>query len=90
MHRCISWGLGAILVQNNKQNEVKVIVYKSGICDGYEKKIGAYKLEILVIMFAYKIWRKLHARKFTLYTYNQGLTFIRTNKDITNKYIRWF
>lgn len=82
-------GIGALLSRIKNEKEV-AIAYASRITTRYEKNYFSHELEGLGLLFALKIWRVyLLGKKFKIRTDNIALTFIKQNKNHTNKLARW-
>ena len=78
-------GLGCVLMQGGK-----VVVYASRKLKPHEKNYPTHDLELVVIMFALKIWRHyLYGEKCFIYTDHKSLKYLLSQIDLTLRQHRW-
>ena len=71
-------GFGCIFLQNDR-----VVAYASRQLMPYENNYPAYDLELVVVVFALKIWRCYLCRvKFEIYSDHKSLKYLFTHRDL--------
>ena len=71
-------GLGCVLMQNDK-----VIVYASRKLKKHEENYPTHDLELVVLVFALKIWRHyLYGAPYMIFTDHKSLQYIFTQKEL--------
>ncbi|KAJ0497126.1 putative nucleotidyltransferase, Ribonuclease H [Helianthus annuus] len=78
-------GLGCVLMQREK-----VIAYASRKLKTHERNYTTHDLELVVVVFALKIWRHyLYGTKCTIYTDHKSLEHIFKQKELNMRQRRW-
>ncbi|GJY13267.1 putative reverse transcriptase domain-containing protein [Tanacetum coccineum] len=78
-------GLGAVLIQREK-----VIAYTSRQLKPNEEKYTTHDLELGVVVFALKIWRRyLYGTKYTMFTDHKSLQHILDQKELNMRQRHW-
>ncbi|KAJ9180944.1 hypothetical protein P3X46_009128, partial [Hevea brasiliensis] len=78
-------GLGCVLMQ-----EGKVVAYASRQLRPHEQNYPTHDLELVVIIFALKIWRHyLYGEKCYIYTDHKSLKYLPTQKELNLRQRRW-
>ncbi|GJV94242.1 putative reverse transcriptase domain-containing protein [Tanacetum coccineum] len=78
-------GLGAVLMQREK-----VIAYTSHQLKIYEKNYAIHDLELIVVVFALKMWRHyLYGTKCVVFTDHKSLQHILDSKELNMRKHRW-
>ena len=71
-------GLGCVLMQDRK-----VVAYASRQLKPHEQKYPTHDLELVAVVFAFKIWRhSLYGEKCRIFTYHKSLKYLLTKKDL--------
>ena len=82
-------GIGAMLFQETKEKR-KYILFAARSLSESERRYSTPKKELLAIIYAFKKFHPyIWGTRFTLYTDNQPLTFIKTQKILTNMAFSW-
>ena len=77
--------LGCVLMQSGK-----VIAYGSRQLKNHEQNYPTHDMELVVIVFALKIWRHyLYNKQFEVYSNHKSLTYIFTQRDLNMRQRRW-
>ena len=78
-------GLGCVLMQGGK-----VVAYSSRQLKTHEQNYPTYDLELAAVVFALKLWRcYLYGEKFQVYSDQESLKYIFTQKDLNLRHRRW-
>ena len=78
-------GLGCVLMQNGK-----VVAYTSHQLKNYEKNYPTHDLELAVVVFALKIWRRyLYGERCEIFTNHKSLKYFFTQKELNMRQWRW-
>ncbi|WMV32687.1 hypothetical protein MTR67_026072 [Solanum verrucosum] len=78
-------GLGCVLMQNGK-----VIAYASKQLKVHEKNYPTHDLELVVVVFALKIWRHyLYGVHVDIFTAHKSIQYTLTQKEFNLKQKRW-
>ena len=78
-------GLGCVLMQVGK-----VVAYASRQLKPHEQNYPNHDLELLVVVFALKIWRHyLYGEKCRIFTDHKSLKYLLTQKDLNLRQRRW-
>ncbi|KAJ8039583.1 hypothetical protein HOLleu_17347 [Holothuria leucospilota] len=85
-----STGLGAVLMQRNKESDTKVIAFASKSLKGAERNYSATELECLAVVWAFEKWRPyIESSHITVFTDHQALVWMLRNKTLKGKLLRW-
>ena len=78
-------GLGRVLMQDGK-----VVAYASKKLKPHEQNYPTHDLELVVVLFALKIWRHyLYGEKCRIYTDHKSLKYLLTQKELNLRQQRW-
>ena len=78
-------GLGCVLMQQGK-----VIAYASKQLKPYEQNYPTHDLELVVVIFALKIWRHyLYDEACEIYTDHKSLKYLFSQKELNMRQRRW-
>ena len=78
-------GLGCVLMQDGK-----VVAYASRQLKPHEQNYPTHDLELVVVVFALKIWRYyLYGEKCRIFTDHKSLKYLLTQKDLNLRHYRW-
>ena len=78
-------GLGCVPMQ-----EGKVVAYASRQLKSHEKNYPTHDLELVVIVFAQKIWRHyLYEEKCFIYTNHKSLKYLPSQRELNLRQRRW-
>ena len=78
-------GLGCVLMQDGK-----VVAYASRQLKPHEKNYPTHDLELVVVVFALKIWRhNLYGEKCRIFTDQKSLKYLLTQKYLNLRQRRW-
>ena len=78
-------GLGCVLMQDRK-----VVAYASKQLKPHEHNYPTHDLELVVVVFALKIWRHyLYGEKCRIYTDRKSLNYLLTQKELNLRQHRW-
>ena len=78
-------GLGCVLMQDGK-----VVAYASRQLKPHEQNYPTHDLELVVVVFALKIWRQyLYGEKCRIFTDHKSLKYLLTQKDLNLRQRRW-
>ena len=78
-------GLGCVLMQ-----EGKVVAYASRQLKPHEKNYPTHDLELVVIVFALKIWRHyLYGEKCFIYIDHKSLKYLPSQRELNLRQRRW-
>ena len=71
-------GLDCVLMQQGK-----VVAYASRLLRKHEVNYPTHDLEMIVVIFALKIWRHyLYSKKYEVYTDHKSLQYIQQQRDL--------
>ena len=78
-------GLGWVLMKY-----AKVVAYASRQLKPHEQNYPTHDLELVVVVFALKIWRHyLYGEKYRIYTDHKSLKYLLTQKELNLRQWRW-
>ena len=78
-------GLGYVLMQ-----EKKVVAYASKQLKLYEENYPTHDLELVVVVFALKIWRHyLYGAQFHVFSDRKSLKYLFDQKELNMRQRRW-
>ena len=78
-------GLEAVLMQHDKG-----VAYASRQLKDYERNYPTHDLELIVVVFALKIWQHyLYGAHCTIYTDHQGMKYFFTQKNLNMRQRIW-
>ena len=78
-------GLGCVLMQHGK-----VVAYASRQLKPYEQNYPTHHLELVVVVFALKIWRHyLYGETCEIYTYRKSLKYLFSQKKLNMRQRKW-
>ena len=78
-------GLGCVLMQDGK-----VVAYASRQLKPHEQNYPTHDLELVVVVFALKIWRHyLYGEKCIIYTDHKNFKYLLTRKELNLRQWRW-
>ena len=78
-------GLGYVLMQSGG-----VVAYGSRQLKNHEKNYSTHDLELVAIVFSFKIWRHyLYGEQFEVCSYHKSLKYIFTQRDLNMRRRRW-
>ena len=78
-------GLGCVLMQDGK-----VVAYASRQLKPHEQNYPTHDLELVVVVFALKIWQHyLYSEKCRIYTNHKSLKYLLTQKELNLRQRRW-
>ena len=78
-------GLGCVLMQDGK-----AVAYASRQLKPHEQNYPTHDLELVVVVFALKIWRHyLYGEKCRIYTDHKNLKYLLTQKELNLRQWRW-
>ena len=68
----------------------KVVAYASRQLKPYEKNYPTHDLELVVVVFTLKIWRRyLYGEKFEVYSNHKSLKYLFTQRDLNMRQQCW-
>ena len=68
----------------------KVVAYASRQLKNYEKNYPTHDLELVVVVFALKIWRHyLYGERYKIFTDHKSLKYFFTQKELNIRQRRW-
>ena len=77
--------LGCVLMQDGK-----VVAYASRQLKSHEQNYPTHDLELVVVVFALKIWRHyLYGERCRIYTDHKSLKYLLTHKELNLRQRRW-
>ena len=78
-------GMGCVLMQSGK-----VIAYSSRQLKNHEQNYPTHDMELVVIVFALKIWHHyIYSEQFEVYSNHKSLMYIFTQRDLNMRQRRW-
>ena len=78
-------GLGCVLMQDDK-----VVAYASRKVKPHEQNYPTHDLELVVVVFALKIWRHyLYGERCRIYTDHKSLKYLLTQRELNLRQRRW-
>ena len=78
-------GMGCLLMQDGK-----VVTYASRLMKPHEQNYPTHDLELVVVVFALKIWRHyLYGEKCRIFTDHKSLKYLLTQKELNMRQCRW-
>jgi len=78
-------GLGGVLMQNGQ-----VVTYASRQLKTHERNYPTYDLELVVVVFALKMWRHyLFGFKFEVFSDHKSLNYLFSQKELNMRQRRW-
>ena len=86
---CLTGG-GGYVSQGNDPNNAKIVGFWSGKWSSAQQNYPVHEQELLALVETLKRFRGiLHGTSFTVRTDHKGLTFLKTQRDLSHRQLRW-
>ena len=87
------YAIGSLLEQMDAENPrslIRMVAVYSQTIDPAEQNYAPHESEFLAIIDTLRVWRAyLHGRKFIVYTDHYPLRYLQTQKNLSQRQIRW-
>ena len=87
------YAIGSVLEQkdtDNPRSPIRPVAFYSRTMNPAEQNYAPHESELLAIIDTLRVWRAyLHGRRFTVYTDHYPLRYLQTQKNLSQRQIRW-